>query len=102
MDRLKIIPYYYTGEKKIEDVLKDKKALSMLWLEILLNDSFDWESYLNIDEVNRAYEKACIWYGSFSKLIEGSIKRIPLKTKKGKIDYREYRRFLEALNFVST
>ncbi len=100
MPKLKIIPYY-TGKKNLEEILGDKKSLSLLWLEILLNDSFDWERFLNIEEVKSAYEKACIWYGNFSNLIENYIKRKPLEIKKGKIDNREYRKFLEALNFVA-
>ncbi len=101
METLKIIPYY-TGKKNLGEILGDRKSLSMLWLEILLNDSFDWRSYLDIEEVGIAYEKSCIWYGNFSNLIESSIKRRPLEVKKGKIDNRELRKFLEALNFVST
>ncbi len=101
MERLKILPYY-TGKKDLEGILGDKKSLNMLWLEILLNDSFDWHSYLNIKEIKIAYEKSCVWYGNFSNLIESSIKRRPLEMKRGKIDNRELRKFLEALNFVST
>lgn len=101
MSTLKIIPYY-TGKKNLQEILGDKNSLSILWLEILLNDSFDWEDHLDIEHVRTAYEKACIWYGNFKNLIEYLINRKPLKIKKGKIDNKEYRKFIEALNFVST
>ena len=100
METLKIIPYY-TGKKDLKEILKDRKSLSMLWLEILFNDSLNWHGYLDAEEIKIAYEKSCIWYGHFKNLIESSIKRRPLEVKKGKIDDRELRRFLEALNFVS-
>jgi len=98
---LKLIPYY-TGKKDLKEILEDRKSLSLLWLEILLNDSFDWHSHIDIEGVRVSYEKSCIWYGNFRNLIEASIKRRPLEVKKGKIDGREFRKFLEALNFVST
>ncbi|MBI4743988.1 MAG: hypothetical protein HY776_04115 [Actinobacteria bacterium] len=101
MERLKVIPFY-TGVGTLEEVLKDKKSSSMLWLEVLFNDDIDWESYLHIEMVRVAHDKACIWYSNFKTLIESYTGRKPLKMKKGRIDNREYRKFLEALNFVTT
>jgi len=75
--------------------------LSILWLEILLNDDIDWEGYLDIEKVRVAYNKACIWYSNFKTMIENYTGRKPLKIKKDRIDEREYRKFLEALNFVT-
>lgn len=99
--KLKIIPYY-TGTKNLLKALKDRKGLEILWLEILFNDTISWQDYLGIKEIKGAYEKACLWYTNFKTLIENHVKRAPLKTRKGKVDNRQYRRFLEVLNFVST
>ena len=96
----RVIPYY-TGDKTLEDVLKSPKSVSLLWLEILLNDGIPWENHLKRPEVKAAYEKACIWYAHFKTMIEGHAGRKPLEIRTGKIDDREYRRFLEALNFVA-
>ncbi len=101
MLHLKVIPSY-TGVETLEEVLKDKKSSHLLWLEILLNDTIDWESYLRIKEVRMSYEKSCIWYTNFKTLIQAYTHRQPLKIKKGTIDEREYLRFLEVLNFVSS
>ena len=100
MDKLKLI-IYYTNKKNLEEILKDKRAMDILWLEILFNDNIEWEKYLGIEEIKEAYEKASVWYYNFKTLIEAHIHRKPLKEIKGKIDNREYRRFIKALNFVS-
>jgi hypothetical protein len=100
MDKLRLIPYY-TGKETLEEILRDKRAINILWLEILFNDSIDWESLLDNKEIKEAYEKACIWYCNFKTLIESNTHRKPLKKIKGKVDSKEYRRFLEALHFVS-
>lgn len=99
--KLRIIPYY-TGEETIEEAIGSKVGRKLLWLEILFNDGIDWGGYLNIPEVKDAHEKACAWYGKFKTMVDGNIKRKPLPTRDEKIDYREYRRFMEALNFVSS
>ena len=101
MFTFKLIPYY-TGKRDLDEIVRDKKSSSILWLEILLNDGFDWERYLDIKEVRTAYDKACVWYGHFSTIIKHHINRKPLRTKKGRIDEKEYRRFIEALNFVTS
>lgn len=102
MRQLKLIPFY-TGIKTLEDVFKDRRSLNLLWLEILLNDNIPWESYFNITEVRTAYDKACVWYSHFKTMIESYTGRKPLKIiKRDAIDDREYRKFLEALNFVAT
>lgn len=96
----RIIPYY-TGDETLEEMLKRPKSVSLLWLEILFNDKIPWEKHLNQPEVKMAYEKACVWYTHFKTMIESHAGRDPLETRTGKIDDRKYRRFLEALNFVS-
>ncbi|HEX9757928.1 MAG TPA: hypothetical protein VGB26_09015 [Nitrospiria bacterium] len=52
-------------------------------------------------EIQSAYQKACIWYSHFKTMVLYSTRRKPLKTKTGPIDEKDYRKFLEALNFVS-
>ena len=98
---LRIIPYY-TGIKNLDSFLKKGKNPELLWLEILLNDEIRWESYLRAKEVKKAYQKACIWYSNFKTLIDFYIKREPLKIIKARIDLKDYRKFLEALNFVAS
>jgi len=97
----------------LEKILKNPKSISLLWLEILFNDKIQWENHLNQPEVKAAYEKACLWYVHFKTMVEGHTGRKPLEIRMGhdprrarcpceeKIDDREYRRFLEALNFVA-
>jgi len=92
---------YYTGQQTLEEVLQDPKGRSLLWLEILFNDQIPWENYLDRSEVQVAYKKACIWYGHFKTMILGSPRCKPLKSQPGAIDSKDYRKFLEALNFVS-
>jgi hypothetical protein len=99
-ERLRILPFY-TGDMTLDEVLKNPKSVRLLWLEILLNGEIPWENYLHQPEVKAAYEKACLWYGHFKTMIEGHTGRRPLDARRGKIDPREYRRFLEVLNFVS-
>jgi len=99
-DRLRIIPFF-TGDETLDEVLKNKKSLNLLWIEILFNDHISWEDHLDIPEIKMAYDKACVWYSNFKTLLDSTVKRRPLRKVKGKIDDKEYRRFLEALNFVT-
>lgn len=99
MQKLKIIPYY-TGKEFLEEALKDKRSLNLLWLEILLNDTINWKRYLFNKEIRLAYEKASVWYSNFKSIVESYLHRKPLKIKKERINSGDYRRFLEALNFV--
>ncbi|MEW6102771.1 MAG: hypothetical protein AB1630_02965 [bacterium] len=94
--KLKVVPFY-TDRDTLD--LSDKRIRFLLWLEILFNDGIEWEKIDN-PIVKISYEKACIWYWSFKSLFGSYIKRKPLEFKEGKPDLREYRRFLEALNFV--
>lgn len=96
-----VILNHYTGARNIQGALKDPESLKLLWLEIVLNDSFNWEFYLKNPQILSAYKKACIWYHSFRTMIEQNKKRKPLKKMKGRWDPREYRKFVEALNFIS-
>ncbi len=99
-DQLRIIPFY-TGDKTLDEALRNKKSLKILWLEILFNDLIPWENYLHLPEIKMAYEKASIWYHHFKTMVDWSAKRKPLREQKGEVDEREYRKFLEVLNFVS-
>jgi len=101
MNALKVVPYY-TGKDTLEEILEDKRSRDILWLEILLNDNINWEKELNNEELRKSYEKACVWYTNFKTMVEGHIKRKPLKTIKGNFDKREYRKFIEAISFVSS
>ena len=101
MVQLRIIPSY-TGDEALEDALKNPRSARLLWLEILLNDEVPWEDHLANPLVRSAYEKACIWYSHFLTLVNGHTGRQPLPTRDGTIDMREHRRFLEALNLVTT
>ncbi|MDO8749136.1 MAG: hypothetical protein Q7J72_08515 [Candidatus Omnitrophota bacterium] len=97
-NKLKIIPFY-TGKETLKQALKDDKSSSLLWLEILFNDGICWKE-IKYSAVKEAYVKACVWYHSFKSLINGCLKREPLEFRRGKVDFAEYRRFQEALNFV--
>jgi len=97
---LRLLPYY-TGDQTLEAALKHPADLRLLWLEILLNDDFPWDSYRHLPKVEAAYEKACLWYGHYKTMIDGHIGRAPLEAKTGKIDEKEIRTFQEALNFAS-
>lgn len=98
-EKLKIIPFY-TGHTILQEVLSSERDREILWLEILFNDSIDWEHYQD-PVVKASYDKACIWYWNFKTLIDNFTKRKPLSFKEGKPDLREYRRFLEVINFVT-
>ena len=99
-ERLLLYPHY-TGLRTLDEVLADPKKGGLLWLEILLNDQVPWEKHLNRPEVRAAHEKACVWYGHFKTMIQLHANRQPLPSRPGKIDERDYRKLLEALNFVS-
>ena len=98
--KLHIIPFY-TGRKTLPEALKDRKSLQLLWLEILFNDSIDWESLFSLKVIKDAYDKAAIWYANFKTIVNNFYKRKPLKIRKGTYDAREYRRFMEVVNFVA-
>lgn len=91
----------YTGTKTLDEAFKDQKSLKLLWLEILFNDSIEWEFYLPDPIVRSSYDKASIWYSHFRNMIERVKIRRPLKKVEGDWDEKEYRRFVEVLNFVA-
>lgn len=92
----------FTGKSTLDEVLQTPSATKLLWLEIIFNDAIEWENYLDIPAVKEAYEKASIWYYNFLSLIkETHTRQKPLTGKNGTLDYREYRRFMEVLGFVS-
>jgi|SRR3989337_102200 len=97
--KLKIIPYF-TTLATLKNALEDKRGIKLLWLEILLNGDINWEDHCDIPEIKSAYEKACVWYTNFRSMIDACVKRPPLRVMKGRVDNREYRRFIEVLNFV--
>ncbi|MBI4715052.1 MAG: hypothetical protein HY760_03795 [Nitrospirae bacterium] len=66
-----------------------------------MNGNVPWEDYLDRPGIRDSYDKACLWSGHFKTMIEGHIRRGPLPVKPGEIDPREYRKFQEALSFVS-
>lgn len=99
-ERLRIIPFY-TRVETLDRALKSRESLNLLWLEILFNDHISWEDYLDVPEIRMAYDKACLWYSNFKTLLDCTVKRRPLRKAEGKIDDREYRRFMEVLNFVA-
>lgn len=94
---LKVIPFYV--DKGLN--LFNRRVKEILWLEILFNDRIEWERF-NDPIIKGAYKKACIWYWNFKSLLESSVKRKPLEFKKGEPDLKEYRKFVEVLNFVTT
>ena len=98
--KLRILPFY-TGCQSLEEALKHAPSRRLLWIESLLNGDFQWEKYTHLPEVAAAHEKACIWYGHFKTMVDGHVGRTPLEIKPGCIDEKEFRTFLEALNFVS-
>lgn len=98
-EKLKIIPFY-TGHTILQEVLSSERDREILWLEILFNDNIDWEHFPH-PFVKESYEKACIWYWNFKSLLDSLVKRKPLNFREGKPDLREYRRFLEVINFVT-
>ncbi len=99
-ETLKILPYY-TGDRTLAAALANKKSLDLLWLEILFNDRLEWERYLGVPAIRAAHNKARVWYGHFKTMIDGATGRRPLPRAAGRIDDRECRKFLEALNFVA-
>ena len=98
---LKIIPFY-TSCSTLDEALQDPNARKLLWLEILLNDAIQWKDEQSRPGVKIATDKARRWYGHFKSLLAAHrIRQRSLKPLAGKIDFRDYRRFLEAVHFVS-
>jgi hypothetical protein len=100
--KFKILPAY-TGRhfKTLDEVLNEKKAHNLLWLEILFNDSINWEKFINHPVVKENYIKAGVWYNNFSILLKiFGIKRKGKLPSKGKLDMKDYRKLIEALYYV--
>ena len=96
---LRLLPAYL-GTDSIEEALQNSRGRRILWLEILINDRFDfmpWEQEPGFQEV---YETACRWYTQYRGLITFLFNRRPLPADPGPIDFREYRTFAEALRFA--
>jgi hypothetical protein len=95
-NRLKIIPKY-TGCETLEAAVKNRQAKELLWLEILLNDGINWQKKAPKAQFN----KARLWFTHFKTLITGLTHRRSLKPISGKLDYRDYRKFIKGLVLVS-
>jgi len=97
---MKLLPAY-TGLSTIEEILKDPRAVRLLWLEILVNEHLDISHWQHHPAVQQAYEKACQWFTAYKSLINSMIARHPLPHNSQPIDFREYRVFAEALRFAT-
>ena len=97
---LKILPAY-TGLNSVEEILQVPRARRLLWLEILFNDQFDFQSWQHDREVQEAYRKACRWFTTYRSLIQSVLPCVSLPPDSGDIDQRDYRTFAEALQFVT-
>jgi len=97
---MKLLPAY-TGLSTIEEILKDPRAVRLLWLEILVNEHLDISPWQHYPAVQQAYEKACQWFTAYKSLINSMIARPPLPHNSQPIDFREYRVFAEALRFAT-
>ena len=97
---LRVLPAY-TGALSIEEALGNPRGIRLLWLEILVNDRLNLEPWMNRQEVQAAYEKACQWYTAYRSLISAVLGRAPLPQRPGPVDFRDYRVFAEALRFVA-
>lgn len=97
---LKILPAY-TGLHSLKDALQSSRARRLLWLEILFNDQLDLKPWQDDPDIQEAYGKACRWFTAYRSLILSELPRVSLPPDTGKIDQREYRRFAEALQFVT-
>ena len=98
--RLLLLPSY-TGVGTIDDALTDPRAARLLWLEILVNDRLDLSAWEHHALIQDAYQKACRWYTVYKSLIESLLPRRPLPSNPGPIDQREYRTFIEAIQFAA-
>jgi len=97
---LKILSVY-TGAASLGEALQDRRGVSLLWLEILVNDRLDLAPWMERPEVQAAYKKACRWYTTYRSLIESVLHRAPLPAELGPVDSREHRLFAEAIRFVA-
>lgn len=97
---LKLLPAY-TGAGTLRDALGDARALRLLWLEILVNDELDLTPWWTNEAVRQAYGKACRWYTTYGSLVASLLDRKPLPRDTHPIDPREYRTFIEAIQFAA-
>lgn len=95
---LKLLPAYL-GVASLDEALHHPRISRILWLEILVNDSIEWES-LRQPFVQEAYKTACRWYTRYRTLVSGLVPRAPLPQDHGPIDERFYRQLAEALEFA--
>ena len=98
--RLLLLPSY-TSVGTIHDALADPRAARLLWLEILVNDRLDLSAWEHHALIQDAYQKACRWYTVYKSLIESLLPRRPLPSNPGPVDQREYRTFIEAIQFAA-
>jgi hypothetical protein len=96
---LRLLPAYL-GTDSIEEALKSARGRRILWLEILINDRFDFTPWQEHAAFKEAYQTACRWYTHYSRLITFLFHRRALPPDPGPIDFREYRTFAESLHFA--
>lgn len=96
---LRLLPAYL-GTDSVQEALQTARGRRILWLEILINDTFDFTSWEQDRAFQEAYRTACRWYTQYRGLITFMFDRRLLPADPGPIDFREYRTFAEALRFA--
>ena len=96
---LRLLPAYL-GTDSLEEALGSARGRRILWLEILINDRFDFTPWEEQAAFKEAYQTACRWYTHYSRLITFLFDRRALPSDRGPIDFREYRTFAESLRFA--
>ena len=96
---LRLLPAYL-GTESIQEALATARGRRILWLEILINDRFDFTPWEQQPAFREVYLTACRWYAHYGRLITFLFDRRPLPSDPGPIDFREYRSFAEALRFA--
>lgn len=100
VSKLKLLPAY-AGVQSLDEVLQFPRAARLLWVEILINEELDLTPCQHQPVVKEAFTKACRWYTAYRSVITAILGRTPLPHDPGPIDFREYRTFAEALQFVA-
>jgi len=96
---LRLLPAYLDTHS-VQEALQTARGRRILWLEILINDTFDFTPWEQDPAFQEVYRTACRWYTHYRGLITFLFNRRPLPADPGPIDFREYRTFAEALRFV--
>ncbi len=96
---LKLLPAYLDTDS-VAEALRTSRGRRILWLEILVNDQFEWSLWQDHADFAAVYRNACRWYTHYRRLITFLFNRAPLPADSGPIDFRDYRTFAEALQFA--